>query len=310
MSMRFLLYLFALLCLHIPAHAGVSEPVVPITGTDYPQSVTDLGARLFHDPGISRSGTMSCASCHPVSTATADGLPFSPDNAGNPMPLNTPGLNYVTLNYYFTWNGRFPDLEAHLDGLIRNPRLFDNTWERVILYLESDEIYRNMFRDAGYPGITQASVTDAIITFEKSLVRPSRFDFYLQGNRDSLSDQEIRGYQLFRDYGCIACHQGQNLGGNMRQKFGVMRSYFDPSDNIQKRDLGYYNHTGREEDKFSFRVPGLRNVSQTAPYFHDASAATLSDAIAIMFEYQLGRKPVPQDVADIEAFLKSLDALK
>jgi len=269
-----------------------------------------LGKRLFHETLLSSSGKFSCATCHPLDKYTADGLNFSLDSNGKPLDYNTPSISYASLNQYFGWTGGIPNLRRHLDTLLYNPKVMNTTWPSIIKRLKSDEGYSRQFTQSGYSVIDSDAITEAIIAFEISLVKPSRFDLYLQGDIKQLNAQEIKGYQLFKDYGCIACHQGINIGGNMRQTFGVMNSYYDSQKVVKRRDFGYFNITQHDDDKFLFKVPSLRNVAQTAPYFHDASAKSLKQAIRVMFKFQLGLSPQEAEIEAIESFLHTLDSIE
>jgi cytochrome c peroxidase len=177
----------------------------------------------------------------------------------------------------------------------------------LIVRLVRDEAYRHDF-SAIYPeGIQQATVKDAIATFERSLITPnSKFDRFLRGEKDVLSGDEYAGYLLFKKSGCISCHQGVNVGGNMYEKLGLVANYFESRGNVQKVDYGRYNLTGKEEHRYEFRVPSLRNVALTAPYFHDASAATLAEAVAAMGTYQLGVNFKDEEIDKIVQFLHTL----
>jgi len=309
--MRILTVLFITLSILFfvsPCLTYAQEPLLPLNIIKMNQEKVKLGKLLFNDVLLSKSKMFSCASCHHANKAYSDGKAFSLGTDGKLLSMNTPSLEYMGLNYYFTWTGKFSSLNNHLDMLITSPKIMNNTWETIIKRLSSNKDYPQLFSQAGYSNISQNSVRNAIISFELSLSRPSRFDLYLKGDTQQLTTEEIKGYQLFKDYGCSSCHQGMNIGGNMRQKFGVMRAYFNEN-NLKLRDYGYFNTSKKENDKYYFRVPSLRNVSKTAPYFHDASAKTLKKAIRIMFKYQLGIFPSDQDVENIEAFLKSLDAV-
>lgn len=287
----------------------IIPPIVPEALPTYNEKQVKLGQLLFSEKALSTDNSLSCASCHFLERATADGMKFSLNNKGKPMPYNTPSLNYTTLNQYYTWTGKFHDLKQHLDGLINNPTIFNIEWPTVVKRLNQAG-YSQQFKEAGYPKITADNIFNALLIFEKSLVQPSRFDLFILGDNNQLTKQEQRGYQLFKDYGCIACHQGKNIGGNMRQKFGVIYQYYKDTEDTPKRDLGYYNISGQEADKFYFRVPSLRNVAKTAPYFHDASAETLEEAIKVMGKYQLGLELEDKNIKAIESFLKSLDAIQ
>lgn len=266
-----------------------------------------LGKRLFEDPLLSESGEMSCATCHLANKGFSDGNRFSLNNQGNPLPYNTPSIQYIAYNYYFGWTGRFPHLQDHLDALIHNPKLMNRDWTDLSEQLKQDSDYPALFKDSGYSDISKDSISDAIIQYEYSLAKPSRYDAYLLGDLTALTIKEKQGYLLFKEFGCNSCHQGINLGGNLRQEFGLMKSIFVDSNDIKQRDFGYYTTTQQEEDRFYFRVPSLRNVSQTAPYFHDGSAETLYQAIEVMFIHQLGIKPNTKDIKLIEAFLHTLE---
>jgi cytochrome c peroxidase len=159
-------------------------------------------------------------------------------------------------------------------------------------------------------GLQPRNIQDAIATFERSLVTPSRFDRYLRGDSGAISEQEKRGYELFKSYGCVACHQGVNVGGNMFQTFGVLGNYFKDRGNETEADLGRYTVTQNELDRHVFKVPSLRNVALTAPYFHDGTAPTLEAAVDVMFRYQLGREAPAADKTAIIMFLKSLTGEK
>lgn len=266
-----------------------------------------LGKRLFEDPILSSSGKIACSTCHQADLGFSDGKDFSFDNEGNPLPYNTPSIQYVAYNYYFGWTGRFPRLQDHFDALMLNPKLMNRDWLQLSLELSKNEEYATSFNNAGYREISKDSISDAIIQYEYSLAKPSRYDLYLLGESQQLTEKEKQGYELFKEFGCNSCHQGTNLGGNLRQKFGLMKDIFSNTKTIKKRDYGYFTTTQQEEDKFYFRVPSLRNVSNTAPYFHDGSAKTLYQAVEIMFVHQLGIKPTHTDLELIIAFLHTLE---
>lgn len=179
-------------------------------------------------------------------------------------------------------------------------------WAQVLSRLEQDAALTAAFSQAYPDGLTANNVANALATFERSLVTVnSRFDRYLRGEKQILTPVEIEGYRRFREFGCISCHQGALVGGNMYQKFGVLSDYF-ANRPTTRRDLGRFNVTQREVDKHVFKVPSLRNVARTGPYFHDGSADTLAQAIVIMARYQLGRELAERDIAAIVAFLNTL----
>ena len=278
-------------------------PPVPTLG---PAKV-ELGRRLFNEPRLSVNNTLSCASCHHLETGGADNKPFSLGFDGKPVAINTPSVFNASLNFKQFWNGRVDTLQAQIEQVVISPVEMGSDWNTVVQNLSALPDYQTTFKQTYPDGVTAANVQNALATYEQTLLTPnSRFDQYLLGNTEILTIQEKYGYQRFKDYGCIACHQGINIGGNMFQKFGVMGDYFKARGNPVEADLGRYLVTQDEEDRHVFKVPSLRNVAVTAPYFHDASAKTLEEAVDVMFKYQLGRNPNQEDKDLIVQFLKTL----
>lgn len=265
-----------------------------------------LGARLFADTRLSADYSLACASCHRFDLGGADGQPVSVGILGREGGINAPTVFNSGLSFVQFWDGRALTLQEQAAGPIHNPLEMGASWSLVIERLGADETMREAFRLAYPDGLTAANIADAIASFEQSLLTlDSPFDRYLRGDEEALDELARAGYQRFRDFGCVSCHQGVLLGGNMFQKFGVLGDYFADRP-LTAADLGRYNVTGREEDRHVFKVPGLRNVALTAPYFHDGSAPTLEVAVAIMGRYQLGRDLAAEDVKAIVAFLNSL----
>ena len=295
------------------ATAGLSmahsdEPIKPIS----PELKLDarkvaLGDRLFHDKRLSKDNSMSCASCHNLSGGGVDGLPSSIGVGGARGPINAPTVFNSSLNFRQFWDGRAASLEEQAAGPVHNPKEMGSNWAEVLGKLSQDAAMVSQFK-AVYPdGLQSKNIQDAIAVFERSLTTPNaRFDKYLKGDTTALSPDELRGYQLFKAYGCVACHQGVNMGGNMFQTFGVMGDYFNKRGNLTEADLGRFSVTKNESDKHVFKVPSLRNIALTAPYFHDGSAKTLNDAVDVMFKYQLGRSASLQDKELIVKFLHTL----
>lgn len=288
--------------------APLDEPIKPLPASlKQDPARAEIGRRLFHDTRLSANGGVSCASCHDLAKGGVDGRDFSVGFSGKRAAVNTPTVFNAALNFRQFWNGRADSLEAQIDQVIRNPVEMGSTWADVVVKVARDAGYRESFARAYKDGVTQANIQNAIASFERTLITPdSRFDKYLRGERNALSDEEKAGYAKFKQYGCIACHQGVNVGGNMFQKFGVMGDYFAQRGKPTEADLGRYLVTGEEEDKHVFKVPSLRNVALTAPYFHDASARTLPEAVDVMFRYQLGRAASPGDKEAIVKFLGTL----
>lgn len=181
-----------------------------------------------------------------------------------------------------------------------------SSWPEILAKLEKDKTLVNDFKAVFGKPLAAEQVASVIAEFQRSLITPSRFDRYLRGDKKAITDNELLGYKKFKSYGCVACHQGVNVGGNMFQKFGVMSDYFDGADAPGKVDLGRFNVTGREVDKHVFKVPSLRNIALTAPYFHNGTVDTLPEAVDVMFKFQLGRPASENDKALIVAFLRSL----
>lgn len=271
-----------------------------------PAAKVALGERLFREPRLSSDDSISCASCHRLEAGGVDHLKVSIGVGGAAGSINAPTVFNSAYQFAQFWDGRAATLEEQAAGPVHNPVEMASNWPQVITKLSADASYRDAFT-ALYPdGITAANIVDAIATFERTLVTPNaRFDRYLRGDVTALSPIEREGWQRFRELGCTSCHQGMLLGGNMFQKFGVLRDYFSDRATTSA-DLGRYNVTRREEDRHVFKVPSLRNVALTAPYFHDASAADLAQAVTVMGRYQLGRELSPYDVELIVAFLQTL----
>ncbi|WP_335945133.1 cytochrome c peroxidase [Pseudomonas sp. G166] len=293
----------------VAAHAAPLDeplkPLPPVQSLD-PKRV-QLGLRLFNDPRLSVNNTLSCASCHRLDRGGADDKPFSLGFDGKPVEVNTPTVFNAALNFHQFWDGRVDTLEDQVHAVVTSPTEMGNTWETVVKRIAEDPGYAKDFKDAYPDGVTKLNIQASLADYERTLLTPnSRFDQYLLGNTDILTPREKFGYQRFKEYGCITCHQGVNIGGNMFQKFGVMGDYFKDRGNPTRADEGRFNITGDEADRQVFKVPSLRNVAVTAPYFHDASAPTLEHAVEVMFKYQLGREPMKNDTELIVEFLKTL----
>lgn len=221
--------------------------------------------------------------------------------------MNSPTVFNAALNFAQFWDGRAATLEEQIDGPVTGHVEMAASWPEVEARLAADGSYRDSFSRLYTTGLTAENIKNAIAEFERSLLTPdSRFDRYLRGQDDAITADEKRGYRLFKSYGCVACHQGRNVGGNLFQVLGVMGDYFadHPAENSAGR--GRFNVTGLAEDMHRFKVPSLRLAVLTAPYFHNGSAKTLADAIRIMSKYQLGRDIPDDDLRSIIAFLYTL----
>lgn len=289
-----------------------SEPISPIqpnTGLD-PAKVA-LGRDLFHDPRLSSDNSISCASCHDLNTGGADkgAVSFGVNNAAG--SANTPTVYNSSLNFVQFWNGRAQDLNEQVNGPVHNPVEMNSSWPEIIDRLSQDKQLQAKFTTTYSDGISIKNIQDAIIQFENSLnTRNAPFDRWLTGDSKALSDDQVQGYRLFKSYGCISCHQGKNVGGNMYAYFGAVKdisAYFhDRGTPLSSTDYGRYTDTNNPVDRYLFKVPSLRLASLTSPYFHDGSIAELTDAIKIMGRFQLGREIPDEHVSAIEAFIISL----
>jgi cytochrome c peroxidase len=221
--------------------------------------------------------------------------------------INSPTVFNSGFNFKQFWDGRADTLEAQVDGPLQSELEMSSKWEDVLRKLSSDPNYKTEFKQIYADGLQRQNVRNAIAEFERSLVTPnSPFDRWLLGDDKALTSQQLEGYRKFKDYGCASCHQGVNIGGNMFETLGAVREYFAERGNVSKADLGRFNVTGKETDRHAFKVPTLRNIAITPPYFHDGSARTLEEAIRVMARYQLGR-PMPEgDLALIVQFLQTL----
>lgn len=278
-----------------------SEPITPIqspTGLD--QDKITLGKKLFFDARLSKDNTIACASCHIIEDGGDDNLPFSFGKDGAEGGMNSPTVLNAGNNFRQFWDGRAKDLQAQAGGPIENPIEMGFNFPELIKKLNKTE-YKALFSSIYNEGITKKSITDAIAEYEKTLVTPNApFDKFLKGDKSALTQIEKEGYELFKSKGCISCHHGVNIGGNLYSKFGVVHD-------AKTSSFGRYNLTHKERDRYFFKVPTLRNIARTAPYFHDGRTSDLREAIKIMAQLQLGRYFTKEDVDKIEAFLKSLN---
>lgn len=296
----------------VKAHAAATstpsrEPIEPLPAVPVlDRRVVALGRRLFHEPRLSGDGTVSCSSCHDLAKGGASGRSLSVGVNGVQGLVNAPTVYNAALNFVQFWDGRAATLEEQIGGPITNSLEMGSSWEKVLGVLRADASYAADF--AALPGgVTEANVRRALADFERTLLtRGSAFDRFLAGDESALGAEARAGYEMFKSVGCIACHQGRNVGGNMFQRFGVLGDYFKDRGHVSEVDYGRYNVTHNESDRYVFRVPSLRNVALTAPYFHDGSAATLEQAVQVMARYQLGRRLSDEQVAGIIAFLRSL----
>lgn len=289
----------------VPLDFGLTQPIPRELALD--QGKVALGKRLFLDARLSSDDSVSCASCHDLGGGGVDNRARSLGVNGGVGGINAPTVFNSGLNFVQFWDGRAPTLEAQIEGPVNHPLEMASNWGQVLGKLGQDADYRVRFSGVYPDGITPANIKDAIATFERSLITPDApFDRYLRGDKTALDADALRGWQLFQSYGCVSCHQGSNLGGNFYERLGLMGDYFGDRGDHTDADNGRYNVTHDEADRHYFRVPSLRNVALTYPYFHDGSANNLHDAVRTMAKYQLGRTMPDDDVESIVAFLVSL----
>jgi cytochrome c peroxidase len=280
------------------------EPIQPIVAAKVNNpNLVELGKKLYFDPRLSKSGFISCNSCHNLSMGGTDNLRTSIGHNWNQGPINAPTVLNSSLNLAQFWDGRAENLKAQAGGPIANPGEMASTHELAVDVLQSIPSYVAEFkRTFGKDKISIDEVTLAIAAFEETLVTPnSRFDLYLKGDKNAISKTEFAGYNLFKSSGCIACHNGQNIGGNSFQKMGIVEPY-----KANSPAEGRVAYSKDEADRFKFKVPTLRNVELTYPYFHDGAANSLKEAVETMGRVQLGRKFTDEENAQIVAFLKTL----
>jgi cytochrome c peroxidase len=265
------------------------EPITPIPeATEADSLKIKLGERLFRDTRLSHDNSHSCSSCHDLRTNGAGRGSHDIGLDSSDLPLNTLTIFNAALNFRFGWEGKFRTLESHTAASLENPRIMGNSTAEVVEKLNADSDFPREFAAAYGRGPDAGSILDAIASFQRTLVTPgSRFDHWLTGDAAALSAEELDGYRLFKTLGCISCHQGVNVGGNLFQRHGIFHPLASPKPEI-------------------LRVPSLRNVATTPPYFHDGSAPTLDDAVRKMGIAQLNSTLTDQQVKAIVAYLQTL----
>lgn len=287
-----------------PLPEVADNPLNPIT----PEKIA-LGKMLYYDVRLSKNQNQSCNTCHNLKTFGVDNLATSSGDAGENGTRNSPTV--INAAYHFTqfWDGRVATLEEQSIMPILNPIEMGIPNEQFLIdRLSKIELYRTKFKEA-FPTdkkpLNFKNIANAIAVFERILITQTRFDDFLKGDKNQLNEQEIRGLSLFLNRGCVVCHNGDNLGGNIFQKFGVHDDYWKYTKS-KEIDLGRYEITKNEGDKYVFKVPSLRNITKTAPYFHDGSVATLKEAIQIMTKINVGAEFKDHEINDIIAFLGTL----
>ncbi len=286
----------------------IDEPITPLPEVNnLDTKKVALGFKLFLDPLLSHDNSISCSTCHDLKKGGVDNLPVSLGINNNKTSRNSPTVFNSGFNFKQFWDGRALTLEEQAEAPLLNPHEMGSSWKEILKKLSASPEYTRQFQDIYDENtITPKQVVDALATFERALVTTnSRFDLWLKGDEHTLSSRQKEGYKLFKSYGCISCHQGVNVGGNMFEQIGVFRDFFIEYPEKGK-DLGRFEITHDLNQKHEFKVPSLRNVALTAPYLHDGSVNELHEMISIMAMYQLGVTLSDSEVDAIEDFLHSL----
>jgi cytochrome c peroxidase len=268
---------------------ALKEPITPIPAPPALDPLkVKLGERLFRDSRLSRDNSRSCVSCHDLASNGAGRKSLDQTIDGSANSLNTPTVFNAPLSFRLGWEGRYRSLDSQTAALLEAPHAMASTLAEIARKLNADSDMRGQFVAAYNRPPDAASVVNALATFEQTLLTPdSRFDRWLRGDVNALSPVELSGYRLFKSLGCVSCHQGVNIGGNLFQRHGIFHPLASPRPEI-------------------LRVPSLRNVATTAPYFHDGSAPTLDDAVRKMGLAQLNAKLTDQQIKEIVAYLGTL----
>jgi cytochrome c peroxidase len=266
-----------------------------------------LGEKLYHDVRLSGDNTISCASCHGLNTGGCDRQPVSTGVGGAKGPINAPTVYNAVFNLAQFWDGRAADLAEQAAGPVNNPKEMGSNWPQVIGKLQQDSPFVAAFAAAYLDGLSSDTITHAIAEFEKTLVTPdSTFDRYLKGDANALNETELAGLRLFRENACANCHVGKAMGGQSYELMGRAADYFADRGHPTDADLGRIHVTNNETDKHKFKVPTLRNIALTYPYFHDASQKTLKGAVMTMAKYQGYREFTDAEADQVVAFLQTL----
>jgi cytochrome c peroxidase len=287
-----------------------NEPVRPIDRElAYDPQKAALGFELFHDKRLSVDNTVSCASCHELSTAGVDNHQYSHGVEERLGGVNAPTVYNAVYNFVQFWDGRAATLAAQAAGPPLNPvEMASTSFDEIVAKLSADANYVAQFARLYPEGITEASITNAIEEFERTLTTPnSRFDKWLFGDNTAITAEELKGYELFKEYNCATCHVGPNLGGLSYELMGLRHHYFEARGmELTEEDNGRYKETKEERDRHRFKVPGLRNIALTWPYYHDGTRLTMDEAVRDMALYQCDVELDNEETKAIVAFLYTL----
>lgn len=276
----------------------------PAPDNELTDAKIDLGRMLYYETRISKGGAMSCNSCHKLDAYGQDNLPFSPGHEGKLGGRSSPSTYNAAIHIAQFWDGRAPSVEEQAKGPVLNPvEMGAPSEEFVVKVLKSMPGYVEAFK-AAFPGeadpVNYNNFGKAVGAFERKLLTPSNWDTFLKGDKAALTAEEKKGFATFAKTGCVTCHNGPGVGGMMYQKLGLVKSWPGLTDN------GRADVTKNDGEKGFFKVPSLRNVTETAPYLHDGSVKTIEEMVKMMAEYQLGKQLADDEVTSIVTFLKAL----
>lgn len=276
----------------------------PAPDNELTDAKIDLGRMLYYETRISKGGKISCNSCHKLDAYGQDNLPFSPGHDGSLGGRSSPSTYNAAIHIAQFWDGRAPTVEEQAKGPVLNPiEMGMPDADFVVKVLKSMPGYVEAFK-AAFPGeadpITYDNFGKAVGAFERKLLTPSQWDTFLKGDKSALTAEEKKGFATFAKTGCVTCHNGAGVGGMMYQKLGLVKPWPDLKDN------GRADVTKNDGEKYFFKVPSLRNITETAPYLHDGSVKTLEEMVKMMAEYQLGKQLADDEVTSIVTFLKAL----
>ena len=290
-----------------------NEPIRPIPyKVEYDAAKAALGKVLYHDTRLSGDGTISCASCHAIETAGVDNERYSDGIDGQLGGVNAPTTFNAVFNFVQFWDGRAATLAEQAGGPPLNPvEMGSKDFDEISARIAQDKEFTRLFTEVYPEGLCQASITDAIAEYEKTLLTPdSPFDLYLKGDKNAMTAEQIEGYDIFKDFSCATCHAGVNMGGLSYELMGQRANYFEDRELTLKSGLtdgdnGRWAQTGVERDRYRFKTPSLRNVALTWPYYHDGSVETLEEAVSKMARFQVGRTMPEDKVLKVKAFLEA-----
>ena len=293
----------------VPTKERTFEPIIPVPDS-LPANLSkvNLGRILFNDPRLSADSTVSCATCHKLDQGGADNMNFSLGAFAQPGRYSTTTIFNAAFQQFFFWDGRVSSLALQSALMLTDPVIMGNeSFEEITDRLEADPDFTSLFTATYTEGFSAENITDALAEYHKVLITPDApFDQFLKGDGEAISPDAKKGYDLFKKIGCASCHNGVAIGGNSLEYMGLSNKFFPSRDKVQLPDLGRYRVTGLQEDIYKFKVPGLRNVALTYPYFHNSSAPDLETAVKTMAFYQRDKTLTLKEIREVVSFLRTL----